>query len=80
MYIKLRNSFLKHINKSSIHLKENNVTYIQHLQISLSNSVILMKGVCQGVVHAFFPSVYTTFTKDTSIVLEKRMQELNQSK
>ena len=80
MFIKIRNTLLKHINKSSIHLKEHNVTYIQHLQFSLLNSVILMKGVCQGVVHAFIPSVYTTFTKDTSIALEKRIQERNPSK
>ncbi len=47
------------------HPKENNMTYLQHMIISLSLSSNFFIASIEAFVHAFFPFLFTTSSSDT---------------
>lgn len=47
------------------HLSEQNMTYCEHLQHSLTTSLLLISGGILGVIHAICPVIFITAQTDT---------------
>jgi uncharacterized membrane protein len=74
---------LEQINISVLkwdHLEEINMTYYEHLQFSLKNSLYLLCGAMLGVIHAFCPAVLVTIQSDTIAYVGKRLTEKHAEK
>ena len=55
------------------HPKSNNMTYLQHFSFAFGTAVLLIWTGCLGVIHAIFPFVHKTNTKDTVRFLNSEM-------
>ena len=62
------------------HLDAINMTYSEHLQFSLKNSLYLLCGSLLGVIHAFCPAVLVTVQSDTVEHVGKLLNEKHAEK
>ena len=62
------------INIESKHLKDVNMSYIEHMLFSLSLSKIFLKAGVKAIVHSFFPDFLVTSTTDSIEVLKTKMK------
>ena len=47
------------------HLRDKNISYIEHLKMSLNFSLDFILGSGKAIIHAFIPGLYSTSTSDT---------------
>lgn len=52
------------------HPQEHNITYIQHMVISLTLSMNFFVASIQALIHAFFPFIFETSSSDTILYCE----------
>jgi len=61
----MKNFFYYHTSQSP-HLKENKMTYLEHLKFSMSLSGKFAKGFFCGFIHSFLPNCFETSSSDIS--------------
>lgn len=62
------------------HLEEINMSYYDHLQFALKNSLYLFCGSVLGVIHAFCPAILVTVQSDTIKHVGKLLNEKHAEK
>ena len=75
-------NFVKFHTVDSPHLKENKMTYIQHMKFSISLTSKFLKGTFCGLIHSFLPNYFVTSSSDFSteistIIDKKRNLKIN---
>ena len=70
IYCYCNNPFTKHPN-------ENNMTYWEHLSISMSLSTTFCIGSFQAFIHALFPCFYKTSSSDKITYLNNKISTIH---
>lgn len=56
------------------HLKNQHMTYTEHLQHSLKSSLLLISGGILGIIHAICPVIFITAQSDTITYVGKMLK------
>ena len=66
----------KVVDDSLVHLKDVNMTYLEHMYFSLNLSFNLFLTSMKGVVHAIIPGYFTTSISDYSEELREKLKRI----
>lgn len=58
---------------STIHLKENNMSYVEHKRHSLEFSKIMLVASVKAFIHGYIPSFYETSTSEAVKKLNEKI-------
>ena len=55
------------------HLKENNISYFEHMARALKISILSLKISVAMIVHAILPFIFEKYASDTALILSKEL-------
>ena len=59
------------------HLKDVQMSYLEHFRFSTSLAKIFFQGSIQAVIHAFLPNFYVTSSQDNTRLLKEKITSVH---